>query len=116
MKVISLAIAFLVLPHIPLSAQWQNAVTSPPVIDNTPIPSISGTLASVIPTDSIEGEYITLQVAPHEYMVYQLAKVVVVVAANGQVIAPAAATPGGAVTLHFLRDGNELIVDRIFLQ
>jgi len=66
---------------------------------------------NVVPEDSIY-----LNRVPTFKVTFHLAKKLVVVGRDGNVINPLSLQTGRMVTLQFMRDGNESIVDRIFLQ
>ena len=111
MKAISLSAFIWVLTQIPASAQWHNAASPAPIVVSTPIPSMSGILRTIVLRDSID-----LEIAPTVHRTFHLAKVLVVVGPNGRVVEPSTVQPGGPVIVHFMHDGNDIMVDRIFLQ
>lgn len=111
MKMIRLTATLFLLAPIVASAQWQNAATPAPVVFAIPLPPMSGTLKAIIPRDSVE-----LEVAPNVRKTFRLAKKLVVVAAGGKAVNPSTLQSGAKVSLHFMPDGNEIIVDRIFVQ
>jgi len=65
----------------------------------------------IVPEDSTN-----LSRVPRFSVTFHLAKKLVVVGPGGNAINPRTVQTGRMVTLHFMRDGNEAIVDRIFLQ
>jgi hypothetical protein len=65
----------------------------------------------IVPEDSVY-----LDRVPTFSVTFHLAKKLVVVGPDGKVINPSTLQTWQIVTLHFMRDGNESIVDRIFLQ
>ncbi len=67
--------------------------------------------------DRIEPEdNVYLDRVPTFKVTFHLAKKLVVVGPDGKVINPLSVQMGRMVTLQFIRDGNESIVDRIFVQ
>jgi hypothetical protein len=111
MKAITLAAVMWVFTQMPLWAQWHNAATPPPIAASTPIPMMSGTLKALNLRQAIDFE-----VAPKVRKTFRLAKVLVVVGPDGKMVQPSNLVPGRKITVHFMQDGNELIIDRIFLQ
>jgi hypothetical protein len=91
--------------------QWHSAATPPPFVISMPIPAMSGTLKMLVPRKTID-----LEVAPRVRRTFRLAKALVVVGPDGKIVEPSTVTAGGKVTVHFLQDGKEAIIDRIFLQ
>lgn len=65
----------------------------------------------ILPEDSAN-----LSRVPRFSVTFHLAKKLVVVGPDGHAVNPRTVQTGRMVTLHFMRDGNEAIVDRIFLQ
>jgi len=136
MKAISLALFLCVLAQIPAPAQ--ESAATPPAADKvfgdnisdevgpapsnatpTPdadIPLMSGTLTTIIPVIRAPGNTISLQTSPNVQATFRLAMVYVVVALDGKLVDPSAVTIGSSVMVHFLRDRDQLIIDRIFLQ
>lgn len=116
MKAISLTVLIWALTQIPAPAQWHGAATPPPIAESTPIPLLSGILTAVSPGDSVTGNTVDLKIAPTVHLTYRLANVLVVVAPDGRVVAPSTVALGDTVTVHFMQDGDEFVIDRIFLQ
>jgi hypothetical protein len=111
MKAISLAAFMWVLVQMPVLAQWRTAATPPPIAVGTPIPMMSATLKALNPRQNVD-----LEIAPKLRKTFRLARALVVVGTDGKLVKPSAVNPGGKVTVHFMQDGNEIIIDRIFLQ
>lgn len=116
MKLISLTVLVLALAQIPAEAQWHSAATPPPTVDSTPIPSMSGTLTTITPGDSVSGDTVGLKTSSTVELTFRLAKALVVVGVDGKVVFPPTVPLGDSVTVHFMHDGDEFVIDRIFLQ
>jgi hypothetical protein len=116
MKAISLTVLIWALAQIPALAQWHGAATPPPIAESSPIPLLSGIVRMISPGDSVTGDTLDLKIAPTVQLAYRLAKVLVVVAPDGRVVPLSTVADGNAVTIHFMQDGDELVIDRIFLQ
>lgn len=88
--------------------------TQPPPVPD--IPLMPATLTTLIPTNSGPSNTIGLDTSPGVHATFRLAMVVIVVGTDGGVVDPSTVTIGASVSVHFLKDRDDLIIDRIFLQ
>jgi hypothetical protein len=111
MKVISITAFIWVLAQTPAPAQWYGAASPAPIVASTPIPTMSGILRTIVLRDRVD-----LEITATVRRTFRLAKVLVVVEPNGNVVDASTMAVGQTITVHLMQDGSELIIDRIFLQ
>jgi hypothetical protein len=109
------AIAFLTLLSTPCLYAETAASSEPslPVADGTPIPLSRAVLTGLVSDGTIE-----IQETGKEPARFTLATSAIFIAANGKMFDPFSVTleRGRKVLVHFMPDGNKMIIDRVFLQ
>ena len=78
--------------------------------ESSPIPTITGTVTSLV-----DGQSISIDISSSDHRTFQLTRVLEVLGPDGNGADTAAITTGRTVTLHFIKDYDELVVDRILL-
>lgn len=89
-------------------------LTGPPVSEGTPLPLVGAVLNRVTLRKDVD-----VQIGNGNATTYQLATKAVFVSASGEVLHPAAisALPRNTrVALHFMEDGDKVVVDRVFVR
>lgn len=84
--------------------------STPPIDDSTPIPTMTGTVTSFV-----GGQSVSIDISPTVHRTFPLARVLEFIGPDGNPANATAVTPGCTVTLHFILDYGDLIVDRILL-
>ena len=107
MKIISLIASIWLCIEVLAMAQASGQGTPPPSAN----PPMTGTL-----TTMVLGESISIDVDPAIHRTFRLAEVFAIVSPDGNVVDGTTITPGRTVTLHFMREYDDVIVDRIFLE
>jgi len=77
---------------------------------SSPIPTMTGTVTSMV-----DGQSVSVDVSPTDHRTFPVARMLEVVRPNGNPADAATVTSGSTVTLHFIMDYDNLIVDRILL-
>lgn len=116
MKASTLTVFIWILAQALALAQVHTAATPVPIVSSTPVPLLSGVLTTITPGDGVNGDTVGLKISPTVELTFRLEKALVVVGADGNVLASPTVTSGENVTVHFIHNGNELVIDRIFLQ
>ncbi len=78
--------------------------------ESSPIPTITGTVTSIV-----NGQSVSIDVSPADHRTFPLARILEVVRPGGNPADAATVTSGSTVTLHFIIDYDNLVVDRILL-
>jgi hypothetical protein len=81
-----------------------------PADDSTPIPPVTGTVTAFAADQSIE-----VDVAPADHRTYHLARAIAVLSPQGNLVDTATVTVGRTVTLSFMKEYDDIIVDRIVI-
>ena len=87
------------------------ADSSLPVIAGTPVPLTSAVVNTVVSDTMIE-----LQIGSQSPTQYRIAKHPVYIGPTGSPVDASMIKPGARIMVHFMEDGSETIIDRIFLQ
>ena len=87
------------------------ADSSLPVIGGTPLPLTSATVSAIVPD-----KMLAIQTGAGSPVQYRIAKQPVYAGLAGGAVDPSTIKPGMKVLVHFMEDGNETIIDRIFVQ
>lgn len=105
-KVIVIAATMWLFTQVLATAQE----TPPPIEDSSPIPTTTGTVTSFV-----AGQSISIDTSPTVHLTFPLARVLEIIGSDGNPANAEAVTSGRTVTLHFIIDYDNLIVDRILL-
>lgn len=114
MKIITSLLCALALLCVnqPVRAQSTSGATSGlPVANGTPLPL---TLATVIAFDP--DKTIQLQIGAGDPVQYSISKCPVYVGVDGSVVDSSVIKIGATILVHFMTDGDAIIIDRMFAQ
>ncbi len=78
--------------------------------ESSPIPTMTGTVTSFV-----DGQSVNIDVSPADHRTFPLTRILEVIGPDGNAADAASVTSGSTVTLHFIMDYGNLIVDRILL-